>query len=1284
MARPQDIRNIQNIFAGGAGGNAPPVAGEDVARINRVFLDYGGAGQYDRTGATSGVSSGPSINWGAIGGNILKSLSVPQAAAGTVLYKTARAGIPLPLIGPVGTAGLNRLFKDRGDISWKNIGGDFYDPEGEEFERGNDNVFSKLLGTNNKYAIMGAQLVFDPTWAVGITKLPAAAKAGTTAAQALNASDEVTRSIKVLLGEGLTKAGKPGYTSPGPLNRRLMVRGLTATPRVPNKLDLAKAIQLKRTSFPVVSAGKKPILTIKKGDKAALARAFSNLGDEAAATRIMRTGRLAGRTEKIKVGKKMVTARILRGRYAVTLAKKADGAPYYQIFDLGADYNKAEGVTRLGASRQLFRGKEPDSIEQVRALLQRFLVDAEAQSIGKATRRGRKPRYRPMPKRQRKQLVRVLTQVGKAADETAAAAPASGAAAPLREAMSKALGNPPNTAQWVPKARQALPDDPYAVDQFLNPMNLKKALSNRKDAAIEQFGQRQQLAINVGGREGLNIKLPFYINKKGFSHKKGGVFGLKPLQKAAHTLVRAGDEVQTAADRNTLMAAKAFGMAEEVDGVLRFKEQPAVLTGVVRSVRNALDNETAEAVKDFLRGQGLWSKQHDDVFQYMDDRYEVMAQQDFFAGDVQKHLKKLKKDVEDGVPDAENQLRDFVANMEGRYTTQAQRLSQTHARRQEVIEEYRSGQRSSIGQRRFQDDAESMKADRDLFRNPFTAISPEQFIDDMVATGMERDAAIKLMSIIDNAMSVKTGERFAKEQMEKLPEWNALELLNLREKQHVMIQVEQQIDELIEIAVRDYGLPWDLAAPSNQAKARGIAKYDQERTPAIVRALKYGVDQNHPGSIRHWRPADWVLREGMPFFKNVLTTINPAHFVSNAYGDFRNGLINGNWRHAVKGAAASIPRTAQWKLGKAGFRHSEDKINGLYKGTGGLIDAGDEAALNKVWDLGNGRTMTGGELDMMSRMVGLGRGYHTADIGDLVGLFNAVDKGNGRSVMKWMARRNVNRENAQRIITFVRHIQNGDDPILAGAKTVRVHFDYSELSDFEKLVLRNTLLFYTWLKKNAVLQATGIATRPGLYNTLNTTEGAREKYLNEPDYFRMQGAIPTPIGNLVMPGDPYQDIHKFDVGWESFRKNVLGAVNPLARVPVEVGLNRTSFTGGEVKKYEGELKQTPLASALMGLGLGPIPGLLDTTRNREGGEFAPGIPAVPAYIMSQFLGPQHATAAYAMNPDNNESTLRAIIGRITGLGRFQVNDAEKFERNAKIREAKKKADATRARNAQGG
>jgi hypothetical protein len=245
-------------------------------------------------------------------------------------------------------------------------------------------------------------------------------------------------------------------------------------------------------------------------------------------------------------------------------------------------------------------------------------------------------------------------------------------------------------------------------------------------------------------------------------------------------------------------------------------------------------------------------------------------------------------------------------------------------------------------------------------------------------------------------------------------------------------------------------------------------------------------------------------------------------------------------------------------------------------------------------------------------------------------------------------------------------------------KTVRVHFDYNELTDFEKLVMRNTLLFYTWMKRNPMLQAQGMVTRPALYTTQQNISHAREEFPNEPDYFKDQGLFPNPFGaGGVGPiGNPQMDVLKADMSMENFRKNVFGAVNPIARVPFELAFNKSTFTGAPIERYTGENKPSGVARGLAALGI-PVP----MSRSRAGGELQPALPANVEHTLRQFYGPVGSTLTNISDPESEASTLAAIIKRISGI-EIQQNQPEKFERSAKYREAKRKADETRKRNAE--
>lgn len=1298
----------------------PPADMTDQQALDIMKFSGGGAFTGGAAPDTGDAGSGLHIGGGLkkAGSTVLKGLSVPGSAVFTVTNKARNelvdlggpklnavmpyimAANPVTRLPGYGLAGLDYLKSTLGgkqlgakseDVSWKNAAGEFY--KNKKGDSGYFTSYSKFLGTKNPYAVLGAQVALDPLWLVGFGTAPAkvakAAKGITEAveltqdAKKLSAAKGITSSLKDIkttrvqpslfkrtqLARGLTGSVKVGTPQLPKARKLLLAKGLTegadvgrVVPSAMNRMQLATGLsETVKAALPAVSQSRRlamaraltsiPSQAVKAGrvaeDGSAMAKALTGLSKAVAeaehtSSRARKVRNVFGRVPKAKARKTPVIkpetrAALTRAFAAVGKAAEKEYPEYVRSVITATGWSKKG---RKAAMARAFGAGRPEVA----------LAEEAAQPVIGAT---------------------------------------GWANASRRETLAKALGGERVTS-WAPPALKELPENPYAVNEFLQPENVQAALNARMTAAAEQFGERKQIMLKLFGNEfgtGLHInsqglvKTALRSRMKGLKTMKPGVFQLQPIERAARALIRAGGETEDAVSRGVMMMAEKFGMVEhDANGVMRFATEPAVRIGVVRSVRQVVDNDTAERLTEMLRSKGLWDDSHDSVMRVMDSRYETMRAQDFAQGDVQKIRKSLEYAVKNAKTrfekmDAQANLRDFISNVEGRHTPQAQRFSQTFVEREAIRKDFETGARARIGAQRFQANAEKMHKERKMFRNPFQHVTPEQFLDDMMAAGMSKDDAVAVYTMIAQDMAEKVGEGFAIEASKRLPEWNALELMTLREQHHIMIQVDQQIDELIELAVNNGDLNWAIK-PGQEGSSKLLGKYDQERTPDIVRALKYGVNQNHPGSITNARSIEWLLNTGMPVFKAILTTINPAHYVSNAYGDAKNALINtqnSGWKGFHEAMRASQPRSAAWNLGRAGFRHGEDEL-----GTAVKLTERDRAALAREWDLGNGKTMTGGELDMMARMVGLGRGYHTTDIGNMVNLFRAVDSGHGGTIMKWMTRQNVSRENAQRLVTWVNHMRAGDDPIIAGAKTVRVHFDYGELTNVEKLMMRNLFMFYTWSRKNIPLQLTGVAERPGLYNTLNAAEDSREKFLNEPGYYSEQGAVRTPLGNLTMPGDPYLDMYKFDATMSGFRKNVLGMGTPVVRVPIEVITNKQAFTGAPVTKVDDGYTPHWTAGLLRSLGAPEIPGVLQDARPRVGAEKSGSWPSWMSYSLSQFMGPQAATAQAMTDPNAEGNDLSMLIGRILGP-KVQINKPETFARNKKYADAAKKANETRLR-----
>lgn len=410
----------------------------------------------------------------------------------------------------------------------------------------------------------------------------------------------------------------------------------------------------------------------------------------------------------------------------------------------------------------------------------------------------------------------------------------------------------------------------------------------------------------------------------------------------------------------------------------------------------------------------------------------------------------------------------------------------------------------------------------------------------------------------------------------------------------------------------------------------------------------------------------------MAYVKGTLTTLNVQHFFGNLLGDYPNSLVRGNIRHAKFPTAnvlwAGSPLGRPTKGSKYAKIASRDR----------------DALENTVIKIG-GQEYTGAEIYMLSHMMGLGKGYSGEEVAAIINMGKAAE---GAPVLKqfkqywrFMQRQNMTREDAVRLQAWVRHMESGDNPIEAMYKMLDGIFDYGDMTDFEKIVLRNVILFYTWMRKNTAFQIKGLVKKPALYNAYGAIERDREKMPFEPDYMSRMGLIPIPGFGQINVMAPYTDLYKIPLlsgqDWrDSFRREFMSSAIPPIKQIGELATNRDFFTGGDLVQFEGQSKQSPfpfLDRALNALGI------TDPARMQKGGELVPAMPARWAYFLKQF-GPVASQSGRLLG-DSGPSYSNPIdaLGQITGFPRRVVPNPD-WERQAAVRAAKRKADDTRSKN----
>ena len=150
----------------------------------------------------------------------------------------------------------------------------------------------------------------------------------------------------------------------------------------------------------------------------------------------------------------------------------------------------------------------------------------------------------------------------------------------------------------------------------------------------------------------------------------------------------------------------------------------------------------------------------------------------------------------------------------------------------------------------------------------------------------------------------------------------------------------------------------------------------------------------------------------------------------------------------------------------------------------------------------------------------------------------------------------------------------------AGDAVRKVLFDASELTGFEKDVMKKIIPFYTFAKKNLAFQIDNIGRHGKQYNQLikgynsawnNVTDGGEENvdewlknnfYLPIPS-LKSDGTytvikMTLPFGELVeMVDDP--------------ASKITSSIAPIFKMPAELAINKNTFTGADIEKYPGQM-----------------------------------------------------------------------------------------------------------------
>jgi hypothetical protein len=223
-----------------------------------------------------------------------------------------------------------------------------------------------------------------------------------------------------------------------------------------------------------------------------------------------------------------------------------------------------------------------------------------------------------------------------------------------------------------------------------------------------------------------------------------------------------------------------------------------------------------------------------------------------------------------------------------------------------------------------------------------------------------------------------------------------------------------------------------------------------------------------------------------------------------------------------------------------------------------------------------GQELTREEFIKLAKQTGvLGRGWiggehHSQILDELDHVFQTGMWKNAKNVPKMLAVHGPKAvgmafENNARLALFAKRLRMGDSAQDAAWQVKKYLFDYGELTDFERTKMRRLFPFYTWTRKNSVLQMEQLISQPQKYakypkviRAIEEEESAEEKRL-KPRYFDELMYTKTPF--KTPQGKPLYvalDLPPLELNRLFSLKNYMSSLTPWKAL-LDVRLNRKDF-----------------------------------------------------------------------------------------------------------------------------
>ena len=274
-------------------------------------------------------------------------------------------------------------------------------------------------------------------------------------------------------------------------------------------------------------------------------------------------------------------------------------------------------------------------------------------------------------------------------------------------------------------------------------------------------------------------------------------------------------------------------------------------------------------------------------------------------------------------------------------------------------------------------------------------------------------------------------------------------------------------------------------------------------------------------------------------------------------------------------------------------------------------------------------------------------------------------------------------EQQARILNFVTNLERTGDVATSAARTKQFLFDYTNLSDFEKNVLRRLIPFYTFTRKNLELQATQLLKQPGKFATqaklftgisdlLSGGTLTDKEQKNLPEFLQQGlGILVSRDKNNVQVinnvGLPVEQI------FSAIQPNaILGSLSPILAVPLQTAIGKHFF-------FDRDLSEVNDAKAFQNAPQAVKDYIGYTTRkNKDGSLRHIALNPTRLFLISSLPPSSRVVSTISQLEDENVSGKLKVLRQLTGLKPYgaDLDKQAEYNEKKKIRELQDLLDET--------